>query len=288
MKNENNITVKVKNIIKRILFLFPPRVIHSLYFYTEHKERINWKNPRTYDEKIYRLIVDMKGKDYTKYVDKLAVYDYVRECGLTDLLIPVLGVYDNPEDIRYAELPSKFIIKATHGSGGLFYVICTDKQSFDIEAAATKLKTAMRKNYAKDNYEYQYYNLRPRIMVQKLLEAEGQERLTDYKVVCAGGCPRCILVCGRDGGKDYYSTDWKYLDYVKEEYRSGITEPEPECLQQMLEAAEVLSAPLRFARVDFYIVENRLWFGEITLTPSAGNHKNLNMKGQLELGKLIK
>ena len=179
-----NIVVKVKKAIKNILFLFPPRVIHSLYFYTVHKEWINWKNPQTYDEKIYSLIVDIKEKDYTRYVDKLAVYDYVRECGLEDLLISVLGVYGDPADIKYDELPSKFIIKATHGSGDKFYVICADKQKFDIETATIKLRAAMKRNYTKDNYEYQYYNLHPRIMIQKLLESEGQERLTDFFFVC--------------------------------------------------------------------------------------------------------
>jgi hypothetical protein len=131
--------------------------------------------------------------------------------------------------------------------------------------------------------EYQYEKIKPLILCEKLLEDGENKSIDDYKVVCVDGVPQKILVCTqRDNGRDYYSTDWKYLDHVKEEYKSGKLTPKPECLEQMLVAASTLSKPFPLARIDFYVVNGRLYFSEITLVPSAGMHGNLNEKGQLE------
>lgn len=97
------------------------------------------------------------------------------------------------------------------------------------------------------------------------------------------------MVCtDRDAGRDYYSTNWEYLEHVKPEFRSGRLEEKPKCLQEMLNAAAILSKPFPLARIDFYIVNEKLYFGEITLTPSAGNHMNLNEEGQRHWCDLVR
>jgi hypothetical protein len=106
--------------------------------------------------------------------------------------------------------------------------------------------------------------------------------------VCSYGKTLAILVCyDRDKGRDYYSTDWTHLDYTKEQFRSEKPIDKPEGLAEMLDAASRLSKPFPIARIDFYIADGKLYFGEITLTPSSGNHKNLSEYGQMELGKMI-
>ena len=131
-------------------------------------------------------------------------------------------------------------------------------------------------NKAIYNCQYQYADIKPCLIIESLLEREDGKRLTDYKVVCSYGSPYYILVCNdRDNGRDYYSLDWEYMEFTKAEYRSPCKEPKPGCLNQMLEYAAILSKPFPLARVDFYIVNGKIYFGEITLTPSAGCHRYL-------------
>lgn len=273
---------------KNIMFMLPKKLAHTIKYYLENHKVLNWKHPQTYDEKIRWLIVNVYDKKYGKYADKYQVRDYVVKCGLEELLIPLLGVFESPKDIKYEKLPDRFILKATHGSGKDFYELCNKKDKLDIKQINKKLMNALKCDFAKQNCEYHYHSINPQIICEKLLcDVEG-ERLTDYKVVCGNGKPKSILVCtNRDKGRDYYSPEWEYLDYVKVEYQSGKRINKPKCLPEMLDAAEKLSKPFPLARVDFYVVNDKLYFGEITLTPSSGMHTNLNEKGQIELGKMI-
>ena len=250
---------------------------------------MNWNNPTLYDEKIHWLMVYVYDTNYERFADKYQVRQYVKECGLGDLLIPLLGAYKNVEDIDYDILPDRFILKATQGSGDELYEICADKENMDVVHVNAKMNKALQIDFCKYHCEYQYEKIVPRIMCEKLLKSENGERLNDYKVICANGRATAILVCtNRDEGRDYYSCEWEYLDYVKEECRSGEKAMRPVLLEEMIEAAEILSKPFPLARIDFYIVDQKLYFGEITLTPSAGNHLNLNKQGQQELGRVIR
>lgn len=271
-----------------ILFALPPQIAHSVIYWRKHGKCMNWNNPRLYDEKIHWLIVNCYDKTYGKYADKYKVRSYVKDCGLENILIPLIGVYSTADEINMDILPERFILKATHGSQGDFYEICKDKEHWREMEGKQKLTRALHADIARAACEYHYGGITPQIICEELLQDRDHDRLTDYKVVCSYGKPKAILVCtNRDEGRDYYSTDWEYLEYVKEEYRSGKRTKKPEVLQEMLQAASILSKPFPLARVDFYVVNGRLYFGEITLTPSAGNHKYLSDVGQKELGDSI-
>lgn len=279
---------KYGEIKQKIIYKLPAKMAHSIIYRQRHSEAINWEEPLTYDEKIHWLIVNAYRDGYGKYADKYEVRNYVKECGLEDILIRLFGVYDNVEQIDYDKLPDKFILKTTHASGPDFYVICGDKKDFNSKAANERLIKALKTDFSKKVCEYHYNGIKPRIICEEFLEMDDQEMLTDYKVVCSCGTPLRVLVCkDRNQGRDYYDTDWNYCDYVKEQYRSGYIEEKPEKLQEMLRAAAVLSKSFPLARIDFYVVKGKLYFGEITLSPAAGNHEYLNQKGQDELGKLI-
>ena len=261
----------------------PKRIAHSRIYYRTHKKWPNLIQTDTYDEYIHWLMVNVYNEAYNKYVDKAEVRNYVKECGFKDLLIPVFGIYKKVEDINYNELPNEFVLMANNGSGSDYYVICTNKLKMDIKKVNKKLNAALTSHFWKYLCEYQYKNISPKILCMEYLKSPNSDRLTDYKVVCVNGKATRILVCtGRNEGRDYYSTDWQYLDHVLPQYRSREVIERPRCLEQMLQAAEKLSAPFPLARIDFYEVMGKLYFGEITLTPSAGCHKYLNEKGQLE------
>lgn len=274
---------------QEILCVLPRKIAHSYLYYEGHKEWPNFKNPQKYDEKIQWLIVNKYNESYGKYADKYTVREYVKECGLGDLLIPIYGVYNSAEEIDYANLPKEFVLMANHGSGDIYYEICRDKEKLDIQATNKKLNKALQTKFWKSCCEYHYKDIPPKIICMQFLKNPHEDRLTDYKVVCVNGKAMRILVCtNRDGGRDYYTREWKYLGIVAPEYRSGEIAERPKCLKQMLNAAEILAKPFPFARIDFYEVDGKLYFGEVTLTPASGCHKYLSEKDQLELGKEIK
>lgn len=274
-----------------ILYHCPKLFAHSYIYNRTHKNKIDFKNPITYDEKIHWLMVFLYDKSYGKFADKIAVRDYVTKLGLKNLLIPLegRGIYKTAEQINFSELPEKYILKTNHGSGEDFYFINDGEKKVNENQVRKKIKNALKKNFAYHNYQYHYSGIKPLIICEKYLQTSGQERLTDFKIVCSFGNPIAILVCNdRNNGRDYYSTDWNYLEYVKQEYRSGFLEEKPVVLDEMLKASSLLSKPFPLARIDFYIVNDKLYFGEITLTPSDGNHQYLTDFGQKELGKQIR
>lgn len=282
---------RIKDAVRdEILFLCPKKLAHSYIYFRTHKKRMDFSSPKTYDEKIHWLMVNRYDKSYGVFADKIAVREYVREKGLEKLLIPLAGrgIYSTAEEIDFQELPDRYILKANHGSGDKYYYLCNGTKPVDQEAVVRKLNKALHTRFAKHYCQYHYDGIKPALICEQYLHVDGHDWLTDYKVVCSYGKTIAILVCrDRNQGRDYYSPDWEYLEYTKPEFRSGEKEERPKVLQEMLEAAAVLSEPFPLARVDFYAVGNQLYFGEITLTPSEGVHFNLNDLGQKELGEKI-
>lgn len=288
MKN-SNLSEKKRTLFDRIMWLLPKKAAHScIYYFAHQKRKLNYKEPSTYDERIHYLMVYKYDESFGKYADKYRVREYIKECGFEDILVPLLGVYDSPEEIDFSKLPKEYILMTNHASGEDFYEIVTDNNTADHNGIRKKFKKAMKRNYAKNRCEYQYKKMKPCILCLEYLKETNHERLTDYKVVCVNGEPQAVLVCtSRDEGRDYYDTDWNYLEYTKKKYRAEERMGKPETLQQMLEAAKKISTPFPLARVDFYVINNILYFSEITLSPSSGNHGYLTRLGQQELAKNI-
>lgn len=267
-----------------------PRKLFHIYLYNKHHRPwiFSFKKLATYDEITHYLSATYYDEAFGKFADKYEVRFYVSKCGYKHLLVPIYGVWNNPDDICFEELPEDYVLKTTHGSGEQFYVIKHNYDAIDERKVIEKLKHAMTINFATFAAQYHYAGISPRIIAEKLLVDSGNEMLDDYKVVCSYGKAKAILVCSkRNEGRDYYSTDWKYLEFVKEEYRSKNKAAKPTHLDDMIKAAEVLSRPFPLARVDFYIVEGKLYFGEITLTPSAGDTQYLNRYGQEKIAEMI-
>lgn len=279
-----------RKFMSECLWRLPHKTAHSIIYRKQHGARMNWSNPVTYDEKIHWLMTYRLDKSYGKYADKYEVREYVKQCGCDDILIPLSGgVYNSADDIDFDALEYPCILKATHGSGMKCYEIVREGglDEDKVSAIRKKLNAALKTRHEKRHCEYHYASIKARIICEKLL-GSGDEQLTDYKVVCSKGEPKAVLVCqNRNKGRDYYTLDWEHTEFTKKECQSGRLVERPKGLDRMLEAAAALSKPFELARVDFYDIDGKVYFGEITLSPSSGGHNYLSDEGQQILGSYI-
>lgn len=238
-------------------------------------KELNLDNPITLNEKIQWLKIHDRKPTYSTMVDKYAAKKYVSEIIGDKYIIPTIGVWDSVKDIDFNMLPDQFVLKCTHNSHCL--VICTDKSKLDIKKAKKKLSKGLKQEYHYRFREWAYKDVKPRIIAEKYLEDETGY-LTDYKFYCFNGKADCVLTCfdRMYGDTKFYFFDrnWELKRYNKmgKEAPEGFTKPKPKGIDEMFHLADKLAAAsgASFIRVDFYNVYGEIYFGELTLYPTAG------------------
>jgi hypothetical protein len=141
--------------------------------------KLDLKNPKSYNEKLQWLKLHEKDYSYTRLVDKYEVKKFVSNKIGNQYIIPTLGVWDNWEDIDFQKLPSQFVLKCTHDSGGVF--VCKDKNTFDFEHVRKRVIHCLKTNFYYLNREYPYKNVKPRIIAEEYVEDSKTKELRDYK-----------------------------------------------------------------------------------------------------------
>lgn len=253
-------------------------------------KKLDLKNPQTFNEKLQWLKLYDRNPEYTKMVDKYEVRKYISEKIGEEYLIPILGVWDRFEDIDFNKLPNQFVLKCTHDSGGL--VICRDKSKLDIEAARKKINKCLKRNFYKITREWPYKNVKPRIIAEKYMEDSLQGNgLADYKVLCFGGEAKLIELhldrYGKRHTQDIYDVNWNKTTISQDGYISDKFIEKPVQMDKIIELSQLLSANIRHVRVDWYIVEDKIYFGEITFFDGSGFSPFDDEKDDLYIGSLI-
>lgn len=252
--------------------LIPDKLYLQLLYRRIFNKKLDLEHPKTFNEKLQWMKLYDRRPIYTTMVDKYAVKKYVADIIGEEYIIPTLGVWDKPEDIEWDKLPNQFVLKCTHDSGGL--VICRDKSKLDKEAAMNKLRKSLQRNYYKAGREWPYKNVPRRILAEKYMEvAPNVGDLPDYKVFNFNGEPKLVEIDYNrfvNHMRDVYTIDWEKTD-IKIDYPSDDRAFEkPEVLGELKDLCSRLSAGIPFVRSDFYIVDNKLYFGELTFFPDAG------------------
>lgn len=249
----------------------------KILFRTELNKKLDLKNPKTFNEKIQWLKLYYRDSKYTEYVDKYKVREYIQEELGEEYLIPLLGVYEKVEDIIWEDLPEQFVLKCTHGSH--CNIICKDKSKLDIKKASKKLNKWMNKSWYWFGREWPYKNVERKIVCEDFMLDEQFDDLPDYKFMCFNGEPKLILVCRNrteesSGNYDFYDIDWNITN-ISRPKKSFSSEPikKPKGFDTMLKIAKKLSEGLPFSRIDFYEVNGKVYFGEITFFPASGLSK---------------
>ena len=242
-------------------------------------------NPQSFNEKIQWLKIHDRNASYKTIVDKADAKAWVESRIGKQYVIPTLKVCDNVEEVDYSSLPNQFVLKCTHDSGGV--AICKDKANFDFIAAKRKIEKSLKTNFFWVGREWPYKEIEPRIIVEEYLRSSESE-IVDYKFMCFNGSPRCVFTCtGRSTGDlrvDFFDLSWNHLPFERH-YKNAQTIPDaPSALREMIDLSAALSKGIPFVRVDFYEIEGRPYFGEMTLYPGSGFEEFTPREWDYELG----
>ena len=277
----------------RMFYSISPLFLFQYRYFLLKGTLPNLKNPQTFDEKLIWLNFFWRHPLKTICADKYTLHPYLSKLGFEQILIPLYGVYNDPEEIDIRLLPKKFVLKCTHGCG--FNIFCVDKDKFNFKAEKDKLKKWLRIDFSKIYGEFHYSAIRPRIICEQFLEDEGCQLPIDYKVYCFNGQVHCTMVCvqrtinSRARYYIFYDSEWKKLLPYNEQSQKGLLEiPKPKGFEAMKDYAQQLAKPFPFVRLDFYIIRGTPLLGEMTFTPDGCIDPNLTLTAQLNMGKLIR
>lgn len=256
-----------------------------------HKE-LDLQTPKTFNAKLQWLKLYDRRPEYTMMVDKYRVRDYIAKKIGREYLIPLLGVWDDPDEIDFDSLPQQFVLKCNHNSG-LGMCICRDKSKLDVKKVKADLRKGLQQDYYITFREWPYRDVPRKIICEKYMEDNSTAELVDYKFFCFDGRVDCVMVCldRSSGNTKFYFFDraWNLLRYNirGKEAPENFTIPKPSNMEEMFEIAEKLSKGLPFARIDLYSVSGRTYFGEITFFPDSGFDVNLLLETDRHWGEMI-
>lgn len=247
------------------------KIIYHLYF----GRPLNLKNPKRFTEKIQWLKIYGRTPINVVMADKYAVKEYIREHIGEQYVIPLLGVWDRPEDIDFSKLPERFVIKCNHNSGTGMY-ICRDKSQLDEKVVRKEIQKGLRQDYFLGSREYAYKDIPKKIIAEKYMEDNETKELRDYKFFCFDGEPRVFFIAlGRLQGEDsvtfdFFDMDYNHLPFTNGHPNAKVPPQKPKCFEEMKQLATKLSKGMPHVRIDFYEVNGHVFFGEFTFSHWGG------------------
>jgi hypothetical protein len=234
-----------------------------------HGELPDLHHPRTFSEKIaWRKLFDRDPR-MAAMIDKIAVKEQMSARFGADFVIPTLAVFHSEREIDFTALPYPCVVKASHASGTNLFLHLPPG---DEAGARRTLHRWLRYAHHKTSEEWAYSQIRPRLLVEPLLEG-GAHGLVDYKFHTFAGKVFAVQVdVDRYSGhrRNFYDPLWRRMPFGLLYPQAAFDVPPPSRLREMLAVAEEIGAAFSFARVDLYEVNGREKFGEITFYPGAG------------------
>lgn len=276
---KSNLIRRCFNIYCKFRFRRSPKSVADSDYKRVLGRNIDWNNPKNLIEKIYWMLFNTDTTQWSICADKYRVREFVTERGCADLLNNLYGKWDRVEDIEYDSLPNSFVLKTNNSSGQV--IIVRDKQKLNRKEANAKLRQWLRLVYGLTNSQLHYMRIEPCIVAEELLvdSKNPNAELMDYKVWCINGEPKCVLVFYGRKGDNYkmtaYDIDWnnissRVLRKTSSHY-CGMEIQRPASLSRMIEAARKLSNGFPEVRVDFYEIDDRPVFGELTFSTGYGS-----------------
>ncbi len=262
-------------------------------------QKLNLRHPKTLNEKIQWLKIYDNKPIKSQLTDKILVRDWVREEIGDEYLKPVLWIGDKFDDIPFDSLPISFIVKCNHGCKWQ-YIIKNKQEFLNKKDLFNSIKMYMenwliQSYFGWSDFETQYLNIKPKIIIEPLLVENGNEHPLEIEVWCFNGRAKIIQKC-KINDKHTHKIINSYNENLEEfnikffETNELIHSEADEILNQAKELSEKLAKGFKLVRVDWMIYQNKLYIAEMTFTPHSGfiffpeRHNEL----QLQLGNMLK
>src|SRR5262249_13754305 len=145
---------------------------------------------------------------------------------------------------------------------------------FNREFVIQVFRNRLTTNYYWQAREAQYYSIEKKAFIEGIIDDGFEDGPLDYRFWCFRENVACVQVNNtKHSINPFYDLEWKRmnLSYGTNPKETDIDRPEN--FPRMLEIAAKLSRDFDFVRVDLYNVRGRIYFGELTFTPSAGEFR---------------
>lgn len=277
---------------RHLLDWMPDATFLKLAYKSRMGKKLNLQNPQTFNEKLQWLKLYDRKPEYTMMVDKYKVRDYIAEKLGEEYLIPLLGVWDDPNEIVFDALPSQFVLKCNHNSG-LGMCICKDKSKLDIKKVKEELRKGLKQDYYLTGREWPYKDVPRKIICEKYMVDESGYELKDYKFYCLNGKVRLVMInsdrmSNEKTKADYFDEDFTHLDFTWGYENAKVTSQKPNNFEYMKELAEKLANGIPQVRVDFYQTPAGIFFGELTFFDGSGFDRFCPEEWDYKIGSLVK
>ena len=282
-----------------LLYLIPNEVFLKMKFKQMQGFPLDLKNPKTLNAKMQWLKLNDLTDLHKQCADKYTVRSFVEKEVGKEYLVPLLYITDNPKNLTYGNLPKKehFIIKTTHDSSGGVIVRNLEKDIPDIKALQEKFTKLLKSKHYRGGRENQYKDIKPRIVVEQLLEDKNGKIPNDYKFHCFNGEPKIVYVSvDREGAnkRNIYDVDWNPVYFTwtapgkDAEHIRGEEVEKPKNYDKMLEIAKRLASHFLYVRVDLYNVDGKIYVGELTFHHGSGFEHIRPIEWDYKMGEMLK
>lgn len=292
-----NIYIFLNSLKMKLTYNISDEVFAKIKYKENTGKKLNLDNPKYFNEKLWWLKINNRNALMTKCSDKFEVRHYLEEIGLNNLLIDIYGAYDSANDVPFDKMHGKYFIKCTHVSGINVFYDSNNNDDFNKELFFKKFNTTLKINYYYQSREWNYKNIKPKILVENFLETN--EPLLDFRFFCFHGEVKMIFVdidtAAKDGThnpyakRNIYDRNFDLLDFTvgRENFDTKFVK-KPNNLDLMIQYAEKISNPFIFCRVDLYNVNGEIKFGEITFYPGGATQQFSSEKADLEVSSWLK
>lgn len=283
--------MNIKFKVAKAMSILPDKAYLSLIYAIRMKKMMNWHNPKSFSEKLQWIKVYDHNPLYIQLVDKYEMKKYVDQVIGPGHTVPTLGVWDSVDDIDFSKLPERFVIKGTHDSGSV--IVCKDRNTFDENSARSKLQDSLNTNLYYLSREWPYKHVPHRIIAEEYIESKDKSPLTEYKLFCFDGEIKIVLVCKGLAHSTQRTNDFCDVNLKRYPFTSLLPNSEgeltkPDNYDELLWYASELSKGFPEVRVDAYVFDGKIYFGELTFFHNSGLRRYEPDEWDYKIGEWVK
>lgn len=284
-----NLSTQAKRYAFSRIVKVSPIAASKLLYWQTFKQRLNLQNPQTFTEKLMWLKLFENVEFKRRFTDKVRAREYMITLGYSHLLVPIIGIFDEVEDIIFEQLPRKFVLKCSHGAR--FTIVCENKREMDYRQTRLQLAEMMATDYSLKHAEPHYAMIQPRIIIEHFIEPSTSNVSNDYKIHCFNGVPKIIEVTVNQSSPMeqtlMLTSDWENTEYIKGDFPYDVAQSKPRQLEELLAIAKKISKPFTYVRIDLKIVDERIYFNNFIFSPDARRYVNIQEEANQLLGQWL-